>query len=265
MQYLLDLMRTHGSIVVLAAAFFERIGLPIPALVFLVLAGCLVAEGPVSLPASLAAAVAGAMAADTCWFYLGHWRGRSALVYFCKLSLNPDSCAWRAEDFFRTRGTAAILASKLIPGVSTLVPPLAGILRMPFWRYVLVDAAGSLLWAGVGLGVGVAFGASVLPKLASIQNALILLLLAIVVGFVVFKILYRQYLIRRYSVPKIDSDELLYRMKSGQEVMIVDLRNEDAFFGSRVKLPGALRIPPAHFDTQSHLVPKDKEIVLYCT
>ncbi len=250
---------------VLLAAFLERIGLPVPALVFLALAGCLVIEGPVSLPASLAAATLGAMAANATWFFIGRQRGRSALHFFCKLSLNPDSCVGRAEEFFRSRGTVTIIASKLVPGVSTLVPPLAGILRMPFWRYIALDAAGSLLWAGVGLGLGMAFGESMLPKLAGIQNAFILLLIVILAGFVAFKILYRAYLIRRYSVPKVDPEELLRRIGSDQQILVVDSRNEDAFSKSAVKIPGALRIAPVHFEKHSHLVPKEKEIVLYCT
>ncbi len=258
-------MRLHGSLIVLAAAFLERIGLPLPALVFLALAGCLVVEGPVSLPASLAAATLGAMAANITWFLIGRKRGRSALSWFCRLSLNPDSCVGRAEDFFRNRGAATIIASKLIPGVSTLVPPMAGILGMPLGRFTLLDAMGSLLWAGVGLGIGVVFGESVLPKLASIQNALLLFLISILAGFVAFKALYRVYVIKRYSVPKVDAGELMRRIESGQEITIVDLRNEDAFSRSREKIPGALRIAPAYFETQSNLVPKDKEIVLYCT
>jgi membrane protein DedA with SNARE-associated domain len=265
MEYLLDLMRTHGSLIVLGAAFLERIGLPIPALAFLALAGCLVVEGPLTPAGSLAAATAGAMAADLSWFYVGRRYGRRTLHLFCRLSLNPDYCVGRAEHFFRTRSAAAVLVSKVLPGISMLVPPLAGVLRMPFWRYFVLDVTGSLLWAGAGLGLGVAFGAGVLTHLANIQTGLLLLLLAIILGFALFKILYRRYLVRRYSVPRVDSNELLERLRSGEEVVVVDLRNEEAYAKSPVKVPGALRIPPAQFSVQSHLVPKDKEIVLYCT
>jgi membrane protein DedA with SNARE-associated domain len=265
MQHLLDLMRTHGSLIVLGAAFLERIGLPIPALAFLALAGYLVVEGALSLAGSLAAATIGTMAADLSWFYVGRRYGRPTLHLFCRLSLNPDYCVGRAEHFFRTRGTTTVLVSKLLPGISMLVPPLAGVLRMPFWRYFLLDVTGSLLWAGTGIGLGVVFGAGVLNHLANIQSGLLLLLLAITVGFALFKIIYRHYLIRRYSVPRVDSGELHDKLASGNEVVVVDLRSEEAYSKSRVKIPGALRIPPAQFPAHSHLVPKDKEVVLYCT
>jgi hypothetical protein len=67
MDSLVNLIRTHGSLVVLVVAFLENLGLPIPALPFLVIAGCLVVEGPVSLPFTILAAIVGALSADLLW------------------------------------------------------------------------------------------------------------------------------------------------------------------------------------------------------
>ncbi len=258
-------MRAHGPLVVMAAAFLERIGLPLPALIFLVLGGCLVVDGLMSFPITLAAATLGALIGDVSWYWIGWGRGRSALYFFCRLSLNPDSCVGRAESTFRTRTALTILTSKLIPGVSALVPALAGILGVSFWRYVLLDTAGSLLWASIGLGLGIGFGASIVPRLASIQSALAFLLIVTLLGLAMFRIMYRRRLIKNYSVPKIDSTDLLSRIQSGKGVLIVDLRDESAFARSAAVIPGAVRIPPARFDTSTHLLPMDKEIVLYCT
>lgn len=265
MRVLLDLIRTHGSLVVLAAAFLENLGMPIPALAALILAGCLVVEGPTSLPGALAAGTFGALAADMAWFFLGRWQGRAALSYLCRLSLNPDSCVGRTERLFRSRSTVTILTSKLIPGLNTLVPPLAGILKMPLWRYALLDTMASFLWAGLGVGLGLAFGAGILSRLQSIQLALAWLLGSIVVLYVLIKLYQRHYLIKYYSVPKVDPSQLYEQILSGEPVMVVDLRSEDAFMRSDAGIPGARRIPPAEFDHHASLLPKDREIVLYCT
>ena len=66
-------------------------------------------------------------------------------------------------------------------------------------------------------------------------------------------------------MPKIDSAELLEKISSGNEVLVVDLRTEYAFLRSDVAVPGALRIPPAEFVQHVHRLPPEKEIVLYCT
>lgn len=265
MNVLLDLIRTHGSVVVLVSAFLENLGLPIPALAALILAGCLVVEGPTSLPGALAAGTFGALAADVAWFFLGRWQGRTALYYLCRLSLNPDSCVGRTEQLFRSRSALTILTSKLIPGLNTLVPPLAGILKMPFWRYVLLDAAASFSWASLGVGLGLAFGAAILPGLQSIQQALAWLLGGIVVLYFLTKLYQRHYLIKHYSVPRVDPEQLYEQIQSGTPVMVVDLRSEDAFMRSDATIPGARRIPPAEFDRHASLLPTDREIVLYCT
>ena len=265
MHSLIDLVRAHGSLVVLAASFLENAGLPLPAFAVLVLAGCLVAEGPVSLPLTLLGATAGTLAADMAWFYFGRRRGRRTLYLFCKLSLNPDSCVGRTEKLFRSRSTATILTSKLIPGLNTLVPPLAGILRMPAWKYVLLDTAASLIWAVLGVSLGIAFGVGVLSRLESVQRILFWLLVTLSGGYVVSRLLYGRYLVKHYAVPKIDSAELLEKISSGNEVLVVDLRTEYAFLRSDVAVPGALRIPPAEFVQHVHRLPPEKEIVLYCT
>ncbi len=265
MHSLIDLVRAHGSLVVFAASFLENAGLPLPAFAILVLAGCLVAEGPVSLPLTLLAATAGALAADMAWFYFGRRRGRRTLYLFCKLSLNPDSCVGRTEKLFRSRSTATILTSKLIPGLNTLVPPLAGILRMPAWKYVLLDTAASLIWAVLGAGLGIAFGVGVLSRLESIQRVLFWMLVILSGGYFASRLLYRRYLVKHYAAPKIDSAELLEKISSGNGVLVIDLRSEYAFLGSDVAVPGALRIPPAEFDLHVHRLPPEKEIVLYCT
>ena len=118
-ESVIGLLERHGSLVVLAVSLLENLGLPIPALPILVVAGALVVGGPVSLPLTLAAAAAGSLAADLLWFEIGRRKGRAALHVFCKLSLNPDACVGRAERLFRARTTTTILSSKLVPGLNT--------------------------------------------------------------------------------------------------------------------------------------------------
>ncbi len=265
MEFLLDLIRSHGSRVLFAAAFLENLGIPLPAAVFLILSGCLVVEGSVSPATAFLAAIAGALLGDLPWYLIGRLKGRRALYLICRLSLNPDACVGRTEQMFRSRTALTILTAKLMPGLSTVIPPLAGILRMPLWRYVLIDLGGCALWSAAGLGLGLAFGTGILPRVVSIQRGLLLLFLTLTAAYATWRLFYRRYLISHYSVPRLDSAEVLERISSGAEVMVVDLRNEEAYHHSDATLPGAVRIPPAEFDRHLHLLPKEKEIILYCT
>jgi membrane protein DedA with SNARE-associated domain len=245
MHYLLDLLRNNGPLVILAVAFLETLGLPLPAFPFFVLAGCLVVEKSMSWPPTLVAAIAGTIAADLIWYWLGKRMGRKALNLLCRLSLNPDACVGRSERLFHARSTVTVLTAKLIPGFNTLSPSLAGMLEMKLWRYVVLDAAGSLIWVVGGLSLGVAFGRGVLVHLESVQRTLFLMLAAMLGFYIIFRIGYRGYLTKRYSVPRITADELQQKLASGDGVVLVDLRNNLAYSESPEVLPGARRIPPA--------------------
>jgi membrane protein DedA with SNARE-associated domain len=265
MQYLLDFLRSNGPFVIMAVAFVETLGVPLPAFPFLVLAGCLVVEDSLSLPLTLSAAVIGTLAADLLWYWLGKRMGKRALNVLCKISFNPDTCVGRSESLFFNHSTAAILTAKLFPGLNTLVPSLAGILGLKLWRYAILDAAGSLIWAAAGMSLGLAFGRGVLSRLESVQRSLFLLLAAMLAFYVFFRIGYQYYLTRRYSVPRIQPEELQRKIDSADGIVVVDLRSNAAYADSDHILPGALRIPPSEFEKHLGSLPREKDIVFYCS
>jgi membrane protein DedA with SNARE-associated domain len=265
MQYLLDLLSSYGPLIVLAVAFLEALGFPLPAFPFLVLSGCLIAERTLSWPLIILGAMAGTIAGDMLWFWLGKRFGSRALDLLCRLSINPDACVDRSEKLFHMGSTATILTAKLVPGLNTIVPSLAGIMRMTLRRYATLDAAGSLLWAGAGVGLGMAFGRGVLVHLASVQHSLLLLLIGMIGFYIAFRVIYHIYLVKRYSVPRIEADHLYKKLASGEGAAVVDLRNNSAYTNSLQVLPGAIRIPPAEFERKVESLPREKDIVFYCT
>ena len=68
------------------------------------------------------------------------------------MHIRPEQLA-RAELFFARHGDKAILAARFVLGLRTWGSMLAGMARMPFWRFQLFSAIGGLAWAAI---VGVA-------------------------------------------------------------------------------------------------------------
>src|SRR3954471_15344482 len=155
MNSIVDYLLAHDLAAVAGASFLESIGVPIPAAPVLLVAGSLAAQhhGPV-LPLVMASA-AGLWIADLAWFAFGWWQGRRVLGLLCGLSLNPDACVGRAERRFRRRPATTLAVAKFVPGLSLMMPPLAGILRMTPWRFLSIDAAASIAWAASGVMAGV--------------------------------------------------------------------------------------------------------------
>jgi hypothetical protein len=98
------------------------------------------------------------------------------------------------------------------------------------------------------------------------QRAIGMLGGAAVLAFVAWKLYERRWLVRHYSVARVETDELQRLLSSEPlEVLVIDLRNEQAFRGSAQMVPGARRIPPGEFERHIDTMPLDKEIILYCT
>jgi rhodanese-related sulfurtransferase len=51
----------------------------------------------------------------------------------------------------------------------------------------------------------------------------------------------------------------------GEPVVFIDSRNPIAWGSSRVKLPGALRIPVDQVDRHLSTLPRDRRLIVYCT
>ena len=121
----------YGGIVLFAIVFAEQIGLPIPAVPVLLAAGALAGAGKMDLGLAILLSITACMAGDVVWYELGRRRGRQALSLLCRISLEPDFCVRRTENFFTRHGIRALILAKFLPGLSTLAPAMAGLFANP--------------------------------------------------------------------------------------------------------------------------------------
>src|SRR5713226_327049 len=92
------LITEYGLALVFANVLLEQLGLPIPAVPVLVVAGALAAEGELSSFAVFGVAFVACMIGDAIWFLAGRCYGRRVMAFLCRVSLSPDSCV-RQTDF----------------------------------------------------------------------------------------------------------------------------------------------------------------------
>lgn len=67
------------------------------------------------------------------------------------------------------------------------------------------------------------------------------------------------------SASPITVDEVKGLLEQGQPVTFVDARNPIAWGSSKVKLPGAIRVPLDEADTLLPRLPRDRHLIVYCT
>ncbi len=260
-----DLFARYGLAAIFLFTFLENVGLPIPAIPVLMLAGAYASTRHTAVPLVLGVAVAGALLADGIWYYVGRWRGKPVLDRLCKVSFNPDACLERAVDGFHRRMYASILSAKFLPGVNTIIPPLAGVSAVPILLFLILDFAGALLWAGAAVALGFAFGEEVAETARGLQGMLGWLLLAGIAATVAWRIAYRFWLVKRYSARRLEPEEVHRRMREGEEILVLDLRRDDDYAATDRMIAGAVRVRPASFHRHAHHLPRDRELVFYCT
>jgi membrane protein DedA with SNARE-associated domain len=265
MDWFPGMIVTYGAAAVFLAAFVENLGIPFPAFPLIVLAGAFAASDLLSLPRILAAAVLGAMAGDLTWYYLGRWRGKGVLFHLCRISFNPDACLERAVDGFHRRKKATILFAKFLPGVNTIMPPLAGMTGMPVAGFLALDFLGIFLWAGIAALLGWSFGEKIAESARGIQGWMGWILLAGIAVSILWRLGFRYYLVHLFSAPRIQPDDLQKKMAAGEDLLVLDLRRDHDYDSSDAMVSGAVRIRPASFHRVAHHLPRDRDLVFYCT
>jgi membrane protein DedA with SNARE-associated domain len=263
---ILHFLIQHGYAVLAAVVFAEQVGMPLPSVPFLLAMGALAGSGQFSFWLSLALALTAAFLGDWIWYELGKRRGARILKLLCRISLEPDSCVSNTQTAFEKQGARALLIAKFVPGLSTMAPPMAGLTGMSLGDFAAVDGAGAVLWAGCFLGLGFIFSeqledvANWAARLGSGLGVIVALAVAVYLGYKYYQ---RRKFMRSLRIARIAPEDLKRMIDDGEEVTIVDLRNAYQLDG--VKLPGALLFRFDEIESRHEEIPRDRDIILYCT
>ena len=258
----------HGYSVIFFWVLIEQAGIPVPSMPLLLSAGALSAEGKISFQLVLLLTFAGAFLSDLMWVQLGRTQGGRILNLLCRISLEPDSCVKNTENLFVKRGANSLLISKFLPGLNTVAQPMAGIVRLSWPKFLAYNVCGTMLWAGSVLLAGRIFHREIEDVLGMLRRSGASLLVIVLLGaaaWIVFKSIQRRRFIRGLRVSRITPEELKEEIDRGQAVVVVDLRNEFSLDENAVQIPGALRLTPEELQERHAEIPRDRDVILYCT
>ncbi|HEY9132512.1 MAG TPA: VTT domain-containing protein [Dyella sp.] len=264
---MIALIAEYGAILVFFNVMVEQAGLPVPAVPTLVVAGALSANGQLPLAAVVGAAVLGCLLSDLAWYWAGRRYGSGVMRTICRISLSPDSCVKQSELRFQRWRGRVLLVAKFVPGLSTVAPPLVGAMGLRPWAFIVLDSAGSLIWAGAAIGLGYAFAAQIDHVLALLSSAgtVALEVLAVLLGlYIAAKWWQRRRLLRALRMARITVDELAEEVASGKSPIVVDVRSTAARLVDTRIIPGALMADLQGMEQALRDVPTDRELIIYC-
>ncbi len=233
-----DFLIRHGYALLFGWVLLEQMGLPIPAVPLLIAAGALAGAGKMNLTFAVALAFIAVILADLFWYSLGRYRGGGILKLLCRISLEPDSCVRRTENLFVRHGVHSLLVAKFVPGLNTAAPSLAGIFRMPVRRFMIFDSLGGFFW------------------IVTFRS---------LAAYVLWKFFQRRRFLRRLRIARITPKELMDKLTAGENISIVDLRQPIDIEAFPQMIPGALRIAMEEIEDRHGDIPRDRDVVLYCS
>jgi rhodanese-related sulfurtransferase len=104
----------------------------------------------------------------------------------------------------------------------------------------------------------------VAAKAAYLGEWLLVLLLAAFAGYILWKFYNRQKFLRNLKIARITPEELKEKIDAGEDLIIVDLRHSLDFDANPETIPGALHVDAAELEEAYEVIPRDREIVLFC-
>ncbi len=267
MSQLIDLIQHYGLAFVFVNVLLLQAGMPVPAYPTLIVTSALAARNPYSLFGLLGTAVAASVIGNIAWYVAGRRLGGRVLKTLCRMSLSPDSCVRQTETIFARWGAPSLMVAKFIPGFASVATAMAGIVRLPPWRFVLFDAIGAALWSGVAIALGYVFRDAVNDVLAVFERMGeigLVLIVALFVVYVVVKWVQRQRFIRQLRMDRMTVDELReLLMTEGLSTKVIDVRSpiSQAVTG---RIPGAVTVDSNNIKVDLLAIEPETEVVVYC-
>lgn len=269
MDSVLVLFEQYKLLTVFLTVFAATLGVPVPALPLLLLAGAEAAHSGAYGAEALAMATLASALSGAIWFAAGRRLGRRVLALLCRISISPDTCVRQNELSFARRGATTLLIAKFVPGLSVIAPPLAGAIGMSVWPFLFFTTVGAALWAACCIAAGVIFHAQIrelLLALSNLGNAALLVGAVLLALYIAWRYWRRWLAIRSLArLDHIEPHDLAALLERGEPVAILDVRGLASRATQSPRIPGSHNVELAHLETTPlETWPADGEIVAYC-
>jgi membrane protein DedA with SNARE-associated domain len=183
------LLLDYGLVILFVAVAVESAGIPIPGETTLIAAAVLAQRGQYSLVAVIAVAAAGAILGDNAGYWIGRKGGRALLRKTPIVRNYFERVLPPAERFFRRHGSKTVFIGRFVAILRVTAAWLAGISHMPWWRFLLWNAAGGIVWATLVAVVAYELGRAAADAIGRYGvYAAIGIAVLLVVGLVGFKL-----------------------------------------------------------------------------
>lgn len=165
-SHLTAFLDTYGYWTVFFGILMESAGVPLPGETILIFAALFAGTThKLSITDVALVAVVAAIVGDNMGFALGKFGGCPLLERYGHVFRIEKETIRKGEALFRRYGAAAVFFGRFIALLRFLAGPLAGILKMPWPRFLIFNALGAVAWVGLVTTLAYFLGPAIEPLL----------------------------------------------------------------------------------------------------
>ncbi|MFI7481778.1 DedA family protein [Kocuria sp. M1R5S2] len=189
-DWAVDVMEAIGAPGAGLLVALENLFPPLPSEVILPLAGFTASQGDFSVGGAIFWTTLGAVVGAIVLYWVGAALGRRRLrAVVDRMPLVDLHDLDRTEAWFQRHGKATVFFGRMVPIFRSLISIPAGIERMSFGLFVLLTAAGSLVWNTIFVLAGFYLGENwhVAERYAGVFSRIVIVTVAVLVAWWVVK------------------------------------------------------------------------------
>jgi membrane protein DedA with SNARE-associated domain len=145
-DWLIPLLEDYGLLIVFLTMVAESACIPIPSEIVVPYGGFLAAQGFTELWLVITVATVANLIGSSIAYAVGRYGGRALFLRYGRYVLVSPHHLDKAEAWFDRHGEVTVFFTRMMPGVRTFISLPAGIARMPFGKFLLYSALGSIPW-----------------------------------------------------------------------------------------------------------------------
>lgn len=182
-----EIAHQYGYWAIFVGILLENTGIPMPGETITLVGGFLAGSGELTYRWVLSAAVAGAVLGDNLGYWIGYYGGWALLTRVGRLFRIKEEQMIGVRDRFAENAAQAVFLGRFIALLRIFAGPLAGTVKMPYWKFLFCNFTGAVVWAAVTVSFAYFVGTLVpLEQMMAWMAQFTFLILGLVIAWIAF-------------------------------------------------------------------------------
>lgn len=192
-DWIISIMEQLGYFGIALLMFLDNVFPPIPSEIIMPSAGLAASQGQLLIVGVIIAGSFGSLLAAAVIYYIGRKISHEAIFSFVdtygKYLFIKKEDVEKSLEWFEKYGHRIVFFGRMVPAVRSLISLPAGMSRMPFWKFMLFSALGTIIWTTFLAYIGYYFGnnTQLMDQIFSQVGYIIIAVVVVVTAYLIYR------------------------------------------------------------------------------